>query len=84
MRELVPEPGLAGLVERDGFEAVVERRDAVRPSPLLPVRVCPTTGRTVTGGGRYSTLINVLLVHASCNVRYLMPQVVNRVQTQSP
>jgi hypothetical protein len=72
-RELVLEVGLAGLVERDGFEAV-ERRDVVRPSPALPVRVCPEAGRTVTGGGRYSQFVNALSIHRTFNIHCLMDQ----------
>jgi len=70
VRELVLEPGLAGLVEREA----AERRDVVRPSPALPVRVCPTAGRTVTGGGRYDD-VSALHIYIVCNIHYLTAQV---------
>lgn len=59
-RELALGLGFAGLVEREGLETV-ERREVVRPSPVLPVRVCPgTAGRTVMGGGRYKLVESLI------------------------
>jgi hypothetical protein len=69
----VLEPGLIGLVEREVFEAD-ERRDAVRPSPVLPVRVCPKAGRTVTGGGCYCN-VSVLPIHLSTDIHCFVVQV---------
>jgi hypothetical protein len=75
-RELALEPGLFGLVERVPLETDERRRDVVRPSPVLPVRACPTAGRTVTGG-RYSQVVNALFANIyPCDVHYLVVRVV--------
>lgn len=39
--------GFAGLAARDEDDAADRKEDA-RLSPVLPVRVCPRAGRTVT------------------------------------